>query len=124
MTYDCVDYFERCNSLDAVYIAFYDEMTKFKEHRDGNRKLINGITSVVLPVHAFADILGEATGHWSREDCPSQLVFQHQPSSPGKAIFAGVKVLLTVYMFPSRFYRAPVTRILGGNKGQRHLSDL
>ena len=44
-----------------------EKARKFKEYRDGNRKLIDGITPVVRVVHLFAGCLGEATGIVSRK---------------------------------------------------------
>lgn len=44
-----------------------DKAKKFKEYRDGNRKLINWITPVVQVVHVLAGFLGETTSIVSRK---------------------------------------------------------
>jgi hypothetical protein len=66
-TYDFANQLERCGSPDEVLWLLRDKAKKFKEYRDGNRKLINWITPVVQVVHVFAGFLGEATGIVSRK---------------------------------------------------------
>jgi hypothetical protein len=65
--YDFADQLERCRSPDEVLMLLRDKAKKFKEYRDGNRKLINWITPVVQFVHVFAGFLGEATSVVSRK---------------------------------------------------------
>jgi len=117
--YDFASQLERCASPDEVLMLLRDKARKFKEYRDGNRKLINWITPVVQFIHVFAGFLGEATSIVSRrafkhfEWLFKCLIQQTPVSSPGKAIFAGVDVLLTVCVLPSYFYGTPVTCIIG-----------
>lgn len=59
--YDFANQLELCGSPDEVLIVIRDKAKKFKEYRDGNRKLITWITPVVQFVHVFAVFLGEAT---------------------------------------------------------------
>jgi hypothetical protein len=106
--YDFTSQLERCGSPDEVLMVLRDKAKKFKEYRDGNRKLIMWITPVIQVVHVFAGFLGEATNIVSRVVFKplrmAVLIFNHQSPtlSPGKAIFAGVDVLLTVCVFHSR----------------------
>jgi len=65
--YDLADQLERCRSPDEVVMLLRDKAKRFKEYRDGNRKLINWITPVVKFVHVFAAFLGEATSIVSRK---------------------------------------------------------
>jgi fungal STAND N-terminal Goodbye domain len=64
--YDFANQLERCGSPDEVLMVLRDKAKKFKEYRDGNRKLINWITPVVQFVHVFAGFLGEAASIVSR----------------------------------------------------------
>jgi hypothetical protein len=88
--YDFVNQLESCHSPDEVIWLLRDKAKKFKEYREGNRKLISRITPLVQVVHVLSRFLGEAF-------------------SPGRAIFVGVDVLLTVCIFPSGFHRTLVT---------------
>jgi fungal STAND N-terminal Goodbye domain len=65
--YDFANQLERCRSPDEVLMVLRDKAKKFKEYRDGNRKLINWLTPVVQVVHVFAGFLGEATSIVSRK---------------------------------------------------------
>ena len=65
--YDFANQLERCSSPDEVLIVIRDKAKKFKEYRDGNRKLINWITPVVKFVYVFAGFLEEATSIVSRK---------------------------------------------------------
>jgi STAND-like protein len=65
--YDFVSQLERCGSPDEVLWLLRDKAKKFKEYRDGNRKLINWITPVVQVIHVFAGFLGEVTSMVSRK---------------------------------------------------------
>ena len=60
-TYD-FNQIECCNSPDEVVWILRDKAKKFKEYRDGNRKLINWITPIVQVIHVFSGVLGEAAG--------------------------------------------------------------
>jgi hypothetical protein len=61
MKYDFANQIERCRSPDEVLMLLRDKAKKFKEYRDGNRKLINWVTPVVQFVYVFSGFLGEAT---------------------------------------------------------------
>jgi fungal STAND N-terminal Goodbye domain len=65
--YDFINQLERCRSPDEVLALLGDKAKKFKEYREGNRKLINCITPVVQVIHLFAGFLGEATSIVSRK---------------------------------------------------------
>ena len=65
--YDFANQFERCGSPDEVLMVLRDKAKKFKEYRDGNRKLINWITPVVQFVYVFARFLGETISIVSRK---------------------------------------------------------
>jgi fungal STAND N-terminal Goodbye domain len=65
--YDFINQLERSGSPDEVLMLLRDKAKKFKEYRDGNRKLINWITPVVQVVHLFAGFLEEATSIVSRK---------------------------------------------------------
>ena len=100
--YDFTSQFQRCGSLDEVCMLLRDKIRMFKEYRDGNRKLAAWIIPVMQFVHVFAGFLGETTSIVSRkvfkpfERLFKILIPQHPALSPGKAIFAGVDVLLAV----------------------------
>jgi hypothetical protein len=66
-TFDFVNQLERCRTPDEVIMLLREKARKFKEYRDGNRKLINWITPVVQVVHVFAGFFGEATSVVSRK---------------------------------------------------------
>lgn len=68
---------KNCHSPEDVIQLLSEGETEFKDYRDKYRNLIDHLRPVVQIVYAFSDILGEA--------------FQ-----PTKAIFVGVKVLLSV----------------------------
>jgi len=65
--YDFASRLDRCRSPDEVLLLLRDKAKKFKEYREGNRKLIKFITPVVQVVHVFAACLGEATSTVSRK---------------------------------------------------------
>ena len=58
---DFAELFKRCDSPDEVVSLLTDKAKKFKEHQDGNRKLINKITPVVQLVHLFDGVLRKTT---------------------------------------------------------------
>ena len=60
--YDFTNQLEGCNSPDEVVWILRDKAKKFKEYRDGNRKLINWITPIVQVIHVFSGVLGETAG--------------------------------------------------------------
>ena len=64
---DFVSQLERCGTPDAVLMLLREKARRFKEYRDGNRKLITWITPVVQVVHLFAGFLGEALSVVSRK---------------------------------------------------------
>ena len=57
--YDFAKLLEGCDSSDEVLWLLKDEAEKFKEYREGNRKLINWISPIVKVVHVFAGAVGE-----------------------------------------------------------------
>ena len=50
-----------CNSPEAILQLLEKSKDEFKEYRDKNRKFIDCLNPVVKFVHAFSDVLGEAT---------------------------------------------------------------
>jgi fungal STAND N-terminal Goodbye domain len=64
--YNFANQLERRSSPDEILILLRNKAKKFKEHRDGNRELIDWITPVVKVVHLFAGFLGESTSIVSR----------------------------------------------------------
>jgi hypothetical protein len=50
-----------CNSPEAILHLLEKNRDEFKEYRDMNRKFIDCIKPVVKFVHAFSNVLGEAT---------------------------------------------------------------
>jgi hypothetical protein len=61
---------EQSNSPEAILQLLYDRENAFKEHRDGNRKLINCLSPAVNVIQAFSGIIGEAVNPVSLT-CPS-----------------------------------------------------
>ena len=68
---------QNCHSPEDVIQLLSEGETAFKDYRDKYRNLIDHLCPVVRIVYAFSDVLGEA--------------FQ-----PSKAVFVGIKVLLSV----------------------------
>lgn len=64
--YDFVNQLEGCRSPDEVTLLLREKARKFKEYREGNRKLINWVTPIVQVVHVFSGFLGEASSMVSR----------------------------------------------------------
>jgi hypothetical protein len=50
-----------CDSPVAILQLLEKSRDEFKEYRDKNRKFIDCLNPVVKFVHAFSDVLGEAT---------------------------------------------------------------
>ena len=50
-----------CNSPEAILQLLEKNRDKFKEYREKNRKFIDCLNPVVKFVHAFSNVLGEAT---------------------------------------------------------------
>ncbi|KAF8269014.1 hypothetical protein EI94DRAFT_1699825 [Lactarius quietus] len=70
-----------CNSSDAILVLLQENLKAFKDYRDKNRKFIDCLSPVVLFVHTFSGILGDAAG----------LI----PFQPASLIFSGIDVLFT-----------------------------
>lgn len=64
--YESANQIEGCNSPDEVVFILRDKAKKFKEYREGNRKLINWITPIVQVVHVFSGLLSEGSAVVSR----------------------------------------------------------
>jgi hypothetical protein len=54
------DKLQNCNSAEAISELLEDRAKAFKEYRDGNRKLINGLNPLVRFLYTFSGILGES----------------------------------------------------------------
>ena len=61
---------EQSNSLEAILQLLYDRENAFKEHRDGNRRLINCLNPAANVIQVFSGIIGEAANLVSLT-CPS-----------------------------------------------------
>ena len=57
-----VETLQSCNSPDSVLQLLQDRAQAFKDHRDGNYKLINWLSPAVQVLHAFSDVLSEVAG--------------------------------------------------------------
>ncbi len=94
------DQLHTCRSSDDVIKLLEDEANKFKDYREGNRKLINCLQPIVKVIHAFSDVLGEAVSLVGRKGSFFQFTFSllcyQVPFPPAKAIFVGVDVILAV----------------------------
>lgn len=66
---------ERSNSLEAILQLLQDREKAFKEHREGNRRLINCLSPAVSVIQAFSGILGEAVSLVSHT-CHPMTLFQ------------------------------------------------
>lgn len=55
-----------CQSPDDFLVLLEEKAAKFKEYREGNRKLINFLKPIVKVIHAFSAVLIEATSLVSR----------------------------------------------------------
>ena len=56
-----------CNSPEAILQLLEKNRDEFKDYREKDRKFINCLNPVVKFVHAFSEILGEATSLVSAE---------------------------------------------------------
>jgi hypothetical protein len=83
---------KRCDSPEAILQLLEKNRDEFKEYRDKNRKFIDCLNPVVKFVHAFSNVLGEAT---------SLIPFQ-----PAKLIFVGIDTLFTAAEGVSASYDA------------------
>jgi fungal STAND N-terminal Goodbye domain len=54
------DKLQNCNSAEAVSELLQDRAKRFKEYREGNRKLINCLNPLVRFLLTFSGILGES----------------------------------------------------------------
>ncbi|KAH9047076.1 hypothetical protein EDB84DRAFT_1673799, partial [Lactarius hengduanensis] len=93
-TYPLADTLQSCASPDDVLKLLEDSANKFKDFREGNRKLLNWISPVVHIVHTLSAVLGASIA----------LV----PFEPAKAVFAGVDVLIAAASGVSSSYDALV----------------
>ena len=93
---------KNCNSPETILQLLEKNKDNFKEYRDKNRKFIDCLDPVVKFVHAFSDILGEASSLVSAERSLRSTPFQrhsllHQvPFQPAKLVFVGINALFTV----------------------------
>ncbi|KAH8989780.1 hypothetical protein EDB86DRAFT_3245115, partial [Lactarius hatsudake] len=93
-TYPLADTLRSCNSPDDVLKLLEDNANKFKDFRNGNRKLLNWLSPVVQVVHTLSAVLGASIA----------LV----PFEPAKAVFAGVDILIAAASGVSSSYDALV----------------
>ncbi|KAH8985503.1 hypothetical protein EDB86DRAFT_2329448 [Lactarius hatsudake] len=93
-TYPLADTLGSCNSPDDVLKLLEDNANKFKDFRNGNRKLLNWLSPVVQVVHTLSAVLGASIA----------LV----PFEPAKAVFAGLDVLIAAASGVSSSYDALV----------------
>ncbi|KAH9177947.1 hypothetical protein EDB89DRAFT_1294808 [Lactarius sanguifluus] len=93
-TYPLANALRSCDSPDGVLKLLEDNANKFKDYRDGNRKLLNWLNPVVHVVHTLSAVLGASI----------TLV----PFEPAKAVFAGVDVLIAAASGVSSSYDALV----------------
>ena len=100
-----------CNSPEAILQLLEKNRNAFKEYREKNRKFIDYLNPVVKFVHAFSDVLGEATSLVSADRSrrsPFSLVHRDQiPFQPAKLIFVGIDVLFAVRV--TNFYQTCMT---------------
>ncbi|KAH9061918.1 hypothetical protein EDB87DRAFT_1560134, partial [Lactarius vividus] len=93
-TYPLSDALRSCNSPNDVLKILEDSANKFKDFRDGNRKLLNWLSPLVQILHTLSAVLGASIA----------LV----PFEPAKAVFAGVDVLIAAASGVSSSYDALV----------------
>ncbi|KAH9177976.1 hypothetical protein EDB89DRAFT_2225892 [Lactarius sanguifluus] len=93
-TYPLADALRSCDSPDDVLKILEDNANKFKDFRDGNRKLLNWLSPIVQVVRTLSAVLGASIA----------LV----PFEPAKAVFAGVDVLIAAASGVSSSYDALV----------------
>ena len=91
-----------CNSPDAILQLLENNRDDFKGYRDKNRKFLDCLNPVVNFIHAFSDVLGEATSVVSAERSLRSTPFHRHfllhkvPFQPAKLVFLGIDVLFTV----------------------------
>ncbi|KAH9171764.1 hypothetical protein EDB89DRAFT_2243308 [Lactarius sanguifluus] len=94
VTHPIADGLRSCCSPDDVLKVLEDKANRFKDFRDGNRKLLNWLSPIVHVVHTLSAVLSASI----------TLV----PFEPAKAIFAGVDVLIAAASGVSSSYDALV----------------
>jgi hypothetical protein len=102
---------ERSNSLEAILQLLQDREKAFKEHREGNRRLINCLSPAVSVIQAFSGILGEAVSLVSHT-CHPMTLFQINNDlirSPfhQQMLCLPVLILSLLYVLSIPFSRAP-----------------
>ena len=91
-----------CNSPEAILQLLEKNRDEFKDYREKDRKFINCLNPVVKFVHAFSEIIGEATSLVSAERSLRSNLFHGQfllhqvPFQPAKLVFVGIDVLFAV----------------------------
>ncbi|KAH9061914.1 hypothetical protein EDB87DRAFT_1560217, partial [Lactarius vividus] len=93
-THPLADGLRSCASPDDVLKLLEVNANKFKEFRDGNRKLLNWLSPLVQILHTLSAVLGASIA----------LV----PFEPAKAVFSGVDVLIAAASGVSSSYDALV----------------
>jgi fungal STAND N-terminal Goodbye domain len=89
---------EQSNSPETIFQLLQGRERAFKEYRDGNRRLINCLSSAVEVLQAFLGILGEAVSLVSYTCHIVSLLTRSRQVTfpPANALLAGIDVLLSV----------------------------
>jgi hypothetical protein len=89
---------DQANSPEAILHLFQEQEKAFKDHHDGNRRLIRCLSPAVNVIQAFSGILGEEVSLVSFKGDPIPLSnrLRQVPFPPAKALFVGIDVLLAV----------------------------
>lgn len=94
---------EECDSLDSTIAILREQAKGFREVREDNGKLMKSVKCSVdvLYILSISTVLGEGVGlvrpNSHRHDL--LLIVVPQPFPPAKAIFAGIAILLAVWLF-------------------------
>jgi hypothetical protein len=101
---------QQSNSPEAILQLLHEREKSFKEYREGNRKLINCLTTAVKIFQALSGILGEAVGQVSCACHPVTLLTMtsSDPTPTGKRLVCCHRYSPCCASFPYVFQPAPL----------------
>ncbi len=96
---------ERSNSPEAILQLLQERENAFKEHREGNRRLINCLSPAVSLIQAFSGILGEAVSLVSHRCHPVTQINSDLIRSPShqQTLCLLASILSLLYVLSIRF---------------------
>jgi hypothetical protein len=96
---------KQANSREAILQLFQERAKAFKDYRDGNRRLMVCLSTVVNVIQTLSGILGERVSLVSHKDTLITLLNRLRQVSLAKALIVGIDVLLVVRPSNAPFIR-------------------